>query len=158
MALDYHLKLETEQNSEDLFRLLIEQCGFKRVSEEVVENNEVTAGVSRREILPPGEISFGQAIWQKAYGFVAKTTVWFRYRGASRDEAKKPYSIVIVLQSAITLLENLPEGNAVLESFSDTTVLWRMDGQLEIDSKWNEGLSLEDLPPHNVRSLPSPLL
>lgn len=99
-----------------------EQCILKQISEEVVENNEVTAGVSRREILPLGEISFGQANLAESLRFCIHDTETIQYRGAFREENKKPYSIVTVLRSTTTLLQNLLEGKAVLKSLSNTTV------------------------------------
>jgi hypothetical protein len=151
MSLDYHLELENQHPEEELFSLLIQQCGFTQVSEEVVKNGNLIAGISKSRPGPSTDVI--NAMFQKACGFAPKARVWFQLSKTADTRAEHD----IILRSAVTLLENLPD-DAVLLFNSEITVLWRIKGQLEFDTKWNEGKSLEGFPPHNLRSLPCPLL
>jgi hypothetical protein len=151
---DYTLNLETEKESAELFKLLIQACGFTKTSEEVVKKDGVIAGVYLPSNSGPTD-EIGSSVFQKAYSFNPNVGVWLEPSTSKEFTSDAKY--LTILQSVISLLEYF-SGNAVLLANGEQTVLQRINGHLQIDVKWYEGISLEGLAPDNIAPLPSPLL
>jgi hypothetical protein len=151
---DYTLDIETKKESAELFELLIQACGFTKISEEVAKKDGVIAGVSVTSDTGPRD-KMGRSIFQQAYGFNPNVSVWIKPSSSKEFTFSENY--LTILQSVISLLEHF-SGNAVLLCNGEQTVLQRMNGHLQIDIKWYEGISLEGFGPDNIAALPSPLL
>jgi hypothetical protein len=139
MSIDYTLDIATDQEPATLFRSLVETCSFTKISEEVVEKDDVIAGVFSRERTS----AFSRAFFQKEYGFTPSVAVWFQPRKSDHNFTSQA-KYVRILKSAITLLEHFP-GDAVLVCDTGPTVLRRLNGYLEMDIRWYEGVALEGL-------------
>jgi hypothetical protein len=154
MSIDYTLNISTGRKPSEFLEFLMTSCGFVELSEKVAQRNEVIASVYSPSNTGPLD-SLGNTIFQQAYGFKPSVAICFQ-----PDKFDKNFTFKVkyasILQSVITLLSYF-SGDAVLQSPSNETILWRLNGQLEIDTKWYEGISLEGLSPNNFTSLPSPL-
>jgi hypothetical protein len=151
---NYSLEIEAKKEPDELFELLVQECGFTKTSEEVVEKDGVIAGVSVTSDTGPRD-KMGRSIFQQAYGFNPTVRIWIKPSSSKEFTFSENY--LTILQSVVFLLEHF-SGNAVLLCNGEQTVLQRMNGHLQIDVKWYEGISLEGFDPNNVVSLPSPLL
>jgi hypothetical protein len=144
MALDYILSIETNSKPEQLSSFLVNDCGFKEISDEVLEYQGVTAGIT----IPNAGIS--QSIFQEAYNFSPNIEIWFRLGKFGDLDAE--YQTILL--SVLALLKKI-NGNSVLLFNSEITVLLRLGEELVLDSNWNSEF-LTDIP-YNLRPLASPL-
>lgn len=149
MSTDYTLNIATDQEPKDLFRFLLETCNFVQLSEKVAEKNDVLGSVySRTGTRRSNEVV--RSIFQKAHGFTPNVAVLFE-PGRSEDFTSND-RFTNILQSIITLLDHFP-GNAVLLYNSDQAILRRINGHLQIDIKWYEGISIDGLAADNFANL-----
>jgi hypothetical protein len=149
MSRDFTFEIASDQEPATLFSALVTQCGFTKISEEVVVDSNVQAGVySMSGTTPSDEVV--RAFFKETHGFTPNVTVWFR--PGKSVEFTSNTKLTAILRAAIKLLDHFP-GNAVLLCDSDQTVLRRIDGHLQIDIRWYEGISLEGLSPDNFAYL-----
>jgi hypothetical protein len=155
MSINYSLDIATAYQPTELLKFLVETCGFVEVSEKVVKKDEVIVSA----YVPSNtgaKDELGHSIFQRAYGFDPSVSVNFQPSNSSENFTFHAKHIT-TLQSVITVLNHF-SGKAVLLWNYEQTVLRRLNGDIEIDVKWYEGVSIEGFSPDNVVSLASPLL
>jgi hypothetical protein len=150
MSWDFTLEIASDCQPEEFLNFLIESQGFVKLSEKVAEKDEVIVSVYSPSNAGPLD-ELGRTFSQQAHGFNPSVAVCFQPSKFNKKfTSNEKYTSILRL--SIALLEHFV-GNAVLLANGDQTVLRSINGHLQIDIRWYEGVSLEGLSPDNFAYL-----
>jgi hypothetical protein len=150
MSLDYTLDISTDYQPAEMLDFLVDNNGFVKLSEKVAEKDGVIVSVYS-QTGTGGSDERARSIFHEAHGFTSTVAVCFQpSKFDKKFTSNEKYTNI--LWSSITLLDHF-SGNAVLLANGDQTVLRRINGHLQIDIRWYEGVSLEGLSPDNFSYL-----